>query len=899
MQAETVAGPSFAQLLRQHRLASGLTQAELAQRSGLSGRGISDLERGLKLAPRASTLRLLARGLGLHEADAAEFLRAARTSVSAVGGDQQLGYRVPLSLTSFIGRADELAEIHRLLGVTRLLTLCGPGGIGKTRLALQAVQVENGTGAPPVAFVDLSPLTHASLVAQTIAASLGIRELAGQPTIEALIDALRTQRALLVLDNCEHLLAACAATAEALLRGCPHLRLLATSREVLGIGAELVWPVPPLSLPGPGSCTDPEQLLLQCESVRLFVDRARSARVTFALNSDNGPAVVRICRQLDGIPLAIELAAARTKALSAEQIADRLSDRFALLTTGPRGAPPRHQTLGSAIAWSYDLLNPAERRLFDRVSVFAGGWTLDAIEALSGVDGPGVQCTDVLDHLTRLIETSMVSVEEQDGAARYFELETLRAYGAERLAASGQAETIRARHATFYLALVEAAATRADGPEHNRWTRLLETEHDNLRAALSWLTAHDPARGLRLAGAMARFWYLRGLVTEGCRWLEDLLAASPERTPAWTHAALSLARLLELRRDEPRAREFAEMSLTSLRSAGDLGGAASATRLLGMRALEAGDFTQARMLCDQSLTMARQAADRRAIAEVLGNLGLLDIHEGDLPRAKRRFEETLSLGHAIGYRHADVNSVPRLGVIARLEGDYPRARSLIEEGLRLAEAFGHRPATCSYLVSLANLARCEGGFIQARCLLVASLELAQRDVGVPLLLLNALAGLGALAVAQRAYRKGVRLLAACAAAGAPHGTLQVPELRYDVESALAAAREALDPSAYSAAWAEGQSWSSEEAINRSLATSEPASGPAMPAADAIALTPRQCEVAVLVARGRTNRQIGEALVITEGTARVHVEHILAKLDLHSRAQLAGWAVARGLVTPLT
>lgn len=915
-------GRDLGTLLRQHRVRQGLSQEALAEKVSppLSVDTISKLERG-RTRPYRHTLAALCLALELDARQRTELEEARRvlgaadaaalsvgrwphpraTAVLAVGRHEArspvpLRQSLPVPLTSFVGRNHELAEVRRLLETTRLLTLTGPGGIGKTRVAVQVVQ--NATfGA--IEFVDLAPLTDAALVPQAVAASLGVSEQPGYPVVAALIAALQSRNLLVILDNCEHLLAACASLADTLLQHCAQLSLLATSREPLGVPGEMVRRVGPLSLPTPGTAPTPERLL-QCEAVRLFLERATAARAGFALNAHNASAVVEICRRLDGIPLALELAAARVKVLSAEQIADHLADRFALLRNGPRQAPARHQALGATIDWSYALLNSDERRLFDRLSVFAGGWTIEAARAVDDDGQPGSCGEQTVDRLTRLIDTSLVTMEEQNGVARYRQLETLRAYGSQRLEVSGESQSVRGRHAAIYLELAEDLAPQADGPENANWLRQLEAEHDNLRAALSWLAAHDAPRGLRLAIAVERYWYLRGFVTEGCRWLEDLLVRVADHTALWATAAFALARLLDLWRELVLANQYAEASLTILMGAGDFLGASRAGRFLGLRALETGNLEQARKLCNQSLVLAGRAIDKRAMVEALGNAGLQAIAEHDLPEARRCFEESLALARANGFPLADVQCIARLGVVARLEGDYGRARVLIEEGLALAEAFGHRPAACSYLTSLGNLARCEGDYAEARRLLIASLDLGLRDMRLPLVLQNAVGSLGVLAIAENAFRPGVRLLAAIAAGGAPWGTAQVPELRHDIKAALATARGALRNTAFAEAWAEGQAWSLDEAIRQAQGATEQSDARTGLSGDAIAaglpptLTPREREVAALVAQGRTNRQIGEVLVITAGTARVHVEHILAKLGFHSRAQLAGWAVARGL-----
>src|SRR6266540_2680719 len=516
-----------------------------------------------------------------------------RTGEPRVCGESLRGLgrqSLPVPLTSFVGRKQELAEVGKLLETTRLLTLAGPGGIGKTRVAVQVVQ---NAHFEAIEFVDLAPLTDAALVPQAVAASLGVSEQPGYPIVAALIAALQSRSRLLILDNCEQLLAACASLVETLLQNCAQLSLLTTSRETLGVAGEVVWQVTPLTVPASGTPLQPERLL-KCEAVRLFLERASAARAGFALHALNAAAVAEICQRLDGIPLAIELAAARVKVLSAEQIAEHLADRCALLTNGPRQSPARHQALAATIDWSYALLNSDERRLFDRLSVFAGGWTLEAAQAIDGDGLPGISREGIVDRLTRLIDTSLVIMEERNGVARYRQLETLRAYGSQRLEASGESQSIQARHAAIYLELAEDLAPQADGPENAKWLHQLDAEYDNLRAALGWLAAHDTARGLRLAVAIERYWYLRGLATEGCRWLEQLLACVADRTALWATAAFALAGLFDLRRELVLANHYATASVGILIAGGDFFGASRAARFLGLRALETGDPSERR-----------------------------------------------------------------------------------------------------------------------------------------------------------------------------------------------------------------------------------------------------------------------------------------------------------------
>jgi predicted ATPase len=400
---------------------------------------------------------------------------------------------LPVELSSFIGREREISEVEGLLAETRLLTLTGTGGCGKTRLALRVAGNLRERFEDGVWWVSLAPLTSPDLTPKSVASALGMHEQPGRSTTEALSDHLRFRDLILVLDNCEHLIEACAALAEALLLCCPNLKILATSREPLGVAGEATWPVPSLSLPT-AHRRPPVEELVRYEAVRLFVERAAAARPDFAPTEHNAPVVVEVCRELDGIPLAIELAAARTKVLTIEQIAGRLGDSFRLLTGGSRTVLPRQRTLRATIEWSFELLPEEERTMFRRLSVFAGGFTLEATEEVCS--GGGIAEEGVFDLLSRLVDKSLIVTEERDGHARYRMLETVRQYGAEKLRDAGELQVIQQRHADFFLAMAEEAEFGMVGPDQAAWLGRLEEEHDNVRAALGWLQEGDAEQGL-------------------------------------------------------------------------------------------------------------------------------------------------------------------------------------------------------------------------------------------------------------------------------------------------------------------------------------------------------------------------------------------------------------------
>ena len=507
---------------------------------------------------------------------------------------------LPIPLSTFIGREHEIREIQKLLLSNRLVTLTGPGGCGKTRLALKVAQELIEELENHIWYVELASVSDPVFVPQTIAATLNIREQLSRSLTDVLTDTLATSPTLLVLDNCEHLIFASAQIAEALLKKCPDLKILATSREMLGITGEIAWTVPPLSLPRQQPWTNPASaqyalnLYKESESVQLFINRAVAISPDFKLTAENGAWVADICRHLDGMPLAIELAAARVRSLSVQQIAQRLDDRFNLLIGGSRTAPLRQQTLASALDWSYALLSEAEQKVLQRLSVFAGGATLEAAESVC--TEAGIESTDVLDALSHLVDKSLVTVDTLEHSdTRYYLLETIRQYAQEKLQESGRADESKNRHLNYFIRWAENAEPNLTGAEQLQWLELYEAEHDNLRAALDWCNAndHEAEAGLRLAAACGRFWRLHGYLSEGRMHLSAALskAGARGRTLTRARALTLLANHLYLQSNYPAMHPLAEEALSIWRELGEEGkaGAAHTLDLLGELATEEGD----------------------------------------------------------------------------------------------------------------------------------------------------------------------------------------------------------------------------------------------------------------------------------------------------------------------
>lgn len=632
-------------------------------------------------------------------------------------------------LTSFIGRETEIAQAHRLLAVARLVSLTGPGGAGKTRLALEVARASLDRHPDGVWLVELGPITEPTLVAEAVAAALTLNDTPAAPLLERLAGAVQDRRMLLVLDGCEHLLDAAASLAESLLRAGQGLRVLATSREPLGVGGEVTLRVPPLALPAPDRLPPVEELAGH-EAIRLFVDRARTARLDFALTDRNALAVAQICYRLDGLPLAIELAASRVKVLPVEQINARLHDRFRLLASRRASSTPRHHTLRAAMDWSHDLLSPAERVLLHRLAVFNGSFSLEAAEAIC--PGPGLDPGAVLDLLSHLVDRSMVNVQPEGGAARFRLLETVRVYALEKLEEAGEREAFGRRHQDWYLELAERARTEFEGEiaggASADWVDRLESDYDNLRAALAWRGGGERAseRSLRLAAALWRFWAVGGRRDEGRAWLEALLASEEPAAPAVRARALAgLAILLRTQGSYDRARGLQEEALTLRRAVGDEPGVAASLSSLGNLAHDIGNFADAAAHHEQALAFYRERGNAFDVATALNNLGRAVRFQGDHTRAASLLEESLRHFRRLGHAWGIARALHSLGDLARRLGQEARARECYEESLALRRAARHRQGIAVCLSSLSDLARQRGDLETAAALGEEALDICQ------------------------------------------------------------------------------------------------------------------------------------------------------------------------------
>lgn len=770
-------------------------------------------------------------------------------------------HNLPLPLTSLVGREHELAGVARLLrrSDVRLLSLIGPPGIGKTRLAIAAAHSLRAEFARGVYVVDLAPLADPSAVLPTIARTLGLRPAHGQPPMPELARLLAGGPVLLVLDNFEHVAQAAPAIAE-LLRAAAPLKLLVTSREVLHLSADHTFPVPPLSLPpvladhgAPRTLAAlPLEQISAYHAVQLFVQRAAALQPAFALTPENALTVAGICCRLDGLPLAIELAAARVRHISLQTIYDRLEQRLPILTGGAHDLPLRQRTLRTAIQWSYDLLDRGERRLLGRLAVFRGGCSLEAAEAVCERD----LAIAALDGLTSLADKSLVQHKEAPGGeARFVLLEMIREFAHEQLEAGGESELVRRRHAGYYAELADRAEPQLRLADQKRWFRLLEAEIANLRAALEWsLNRGDVTAASRIISGTHLYWIVYARHDEAIHWARLLLARLSEIAPAQQVGLLRSAALFITYRDREAARGLAQRAVAAARAGGD-------TRQLGWSlwalstTLESGAEVEA--ATQEALALLEEAGDRPGLGLVYNSIGERARLSGDHGRARRAYEQSLAFAEATGDARRQYYVLYNLAFVAQREGDHHEALRAIRRSLALCQELGVATDVIQELLALAGSLGALGEPLRAAHLLGAAYAFLRRS-----------------------------------------GTLIDPSDQPEHERNMALVRAALGEAAFAAAWAEGQAMTFDQALAYAQsvfdagepAAPRPQPGGALHAAGG--LTRRERDVALLVAEGKSNRAIAEALVITERTVEGHVSNILAKRGFRSRAQIAAWVAGR-------
>ena len=799
-------------------------------------------------------------------------------------------HNLPDPRTSFVGREQEILELKRELAMTRLLTLTGVGGSGKTRLALEVARDLVGAYPDGVWLVELAPLSEEKLVPQAVARTMRVREQPGRPLADTLVEALHKKATLLVLDNCEHLADSVAHLADTLLDLCSHVRVLTTSREILELEGEAVWRVSSLSTPDADKRPTAGELM-RYDAVRLFVERTRLRLSAFDITPGNATAVAEVCRKLDGIPLAIELAAARMDVLTAEQIAQRL-DRALGLLTGGRATDRRHRTLRATLDWSHELLREPERKLFGRLSVFAGGWTLEAAEAVAA--GDGIEEGAVVELFLMLVDKSLVVSEAGEDGFRYGMLEPVRQYARERLEESEEARAMERAHAEYFLALAEEAEPRLWESGDKVWFERLEAEHDNMRAALFWTLEHEEVElALRLGGALRWFWRARGYHGEGRGWLERALSEDGRTSAVARARALDgVGWLASEQRDMDRVEAAAEEGLKLCDEEG-IGGiiAADFKNLLGEAAWLRGDHERAAELLDEGLVLHREARNSRGIAWSVCSLAVVSTEQGDYERAKKLFEEGIALSRETGGALPLGDLLISLGYEYLLEGDHERATALNEEAAELYRKRGSRGSLRYALDNLGWAALVREDHAQAKALHEESLDLC-KEIGDKVIGSGSLEGLACSAASRGEAQRAARLFGAAQALREAVDYHQEPRERALGEPYLAAARSRMTEAEWEAVFAEGQAMSFEEAVEDAL-SAKGLSPPASPAPDRpltgrqqLELTRRENEVAALVAQGLTNREIASKLMLSKHTVHRHVARILTKLDLHSREQVA-------------
>jgi predicted ATPase/DNA-binding CsgD family transcriptional regulator len=757
---------------------------------------------------------------------------------------------LPSMVTALVGRGREIESVSDLLRrpAVRLVTLSGPGGVGKTRLALAVAERLRAEYRDGIAFVPLQSTSHPDLLLSVIAQALAVREAGERPLFDLVADALRARELLLVLDNFEHLLAAGPRISD-LLATCPDLTILVTSRAVLRLAGEHDYIVPPLSFPALNSSASRDKIE-QSDAVRLFLDRAAAARSDFSVSDKSLIAVGAICAKLDGLPLAIELAAARTRVLSPATLLARLEQRLQLLSGGPRDAPSRQQTMRATIAWSHDLISEEHQRLFRCLAVFSGGASLEAVESVCSVG----EETLALDGLATLVDHSLVRHREQsDGSSRFEMLETIREFGLEQLGARSEAAEARERQVKKVAGMALRAEAELYGTRQMDWFERLEGERANLRAALDWALEHDLEAALQAAAALWDFWVFRAHFSEARAWLDIALARDGNVTPT------------------TRAR--------ALRTAASLAG-------------WQGDYHRAGVLFQEALRIFRELDDRPNIAITLCGMCRLAVVSGDLEQADIYGSESVALLEAIGDTHWLMAAVGNLGWSALFRGDLERARPLLDEALSIARRREDVPSIVSPASGLGFLALLRRDVDTATRLFTESLQTSWQ-IDDPRFVTVCLNGLHWVATMEGKHRRAARLFGATEALRQAIGLHAVEDF---LRPELGDDRNRLGPATFDAAVSEGRLMTLEQAVKYALTDELPAamSVPATPGRTA-GLTPRELDVLRLVAEGKTDREIGAELFISPNTVMNHVSHILAKLDVDSRTAAAAYALRHDLV----
>jgi non-specific serine/threonine protein kinase len=843
--------PPFGEWLRRQRRALDLSRQNLANQAGCAEITLRRIEAGT-LKPSKELALLLLEKVGIPQNEREQWIGYARGQSGMPSQEQsifavQRQTNLPALLTSFIGREKELVDAIKLLEKYRLVTLAGPGGVGKTRLAFKVGEQVLSNYPNGVWLVELAPLTNPELIPQTVASILGINSTANQPVSEVLMSFFRAKTALLMLDNCEHVLEACAKLADALLKHCPNLKVLTTSREAMGILGEATYLVPSLGLPGSEKLLDLDR---EYESMRLFEERAQLSKFDFSLTLDNASSVAQICRRLDGIPLAIELAAVRVNQFSPVEIAAQLDESFQILTGGSRTALPRQQTLRASINWSWDLLTKPEQQLMRQLSIFSGGWTLGA--ALNVCDG------DVMGLTSSLVRKSLVAMSQEGRReTRYGFHEVIREYSYEKLVEAGEVGTLSQRHAVYFVALAEESEPKLLGPEEIEWLDRLEMESSNLRSVLEWSIRNNTEIGLRLAGALYFFWGVRSYWHEGNAWLERLLALPKEASHpeirakalnaagflAWcisdakssrslhmeglaisrgignrreeARALHGLGRAARLQSDHQMAHQFYEESLSIWREADDKVGIADTLLSMGALTYRQGNFDEASLLLEESLGLWQELENLSGIAPTFYYLGRVSDAQGNYENATFLYNKTLDLFQRLDDKAGYIYTLESMGRAAHVQADYVTAWEKYQESLNLSREVGHNGFTAGILTDLGHLAMIENNYGEAHTLYAESLMLF-KQTGEKQDVIKCLVGWANLAQMIGQTQKATNICAIVEMLLQTNDTKLTPPEREIYEKVVTALRFQLDDQGFAKAWAEGCAMTMEQAIQLAL-----------------------------------------------------------------------------------
>mgnify|MGYP001182131173 CR=1 FL=1 len=800
----------------------------------------------------------------------------------------------PTILSSFVGRERETGEITRRLASSRLLTLTGAAGCGKTRLALRAAEEISLQYPDGVHWVALARLSDSTLVPQMVAKSLHVAEQSGLPIIEGLLSALRDKHLLLVLDNCEHVLPACSQLVEHLL-ATTSTTILATSREPLNVMGEMLYPVTPLALPPDNLSVDD---IAQFDAIRLFIERARATVPAFELTVDNAGAVASICRKLDGVPLAIELASARVNVLTVEQIATRLDDRFSLLTAASPVTYSQHDTLRAALDWSHNLLNAPEQILLRRLSVFPGGCSLPMVETVCV--GDSVEHERVIDLLSSLVSKSLIVADTlQRGEARYLVLETIRQYGQEKLMASGEWSSLRDRHLEYVLHVTEETEPKLRGQYQQLWLDWLESEFANIRAALAWsLESRNIEVGLRIVIALYQFWTIRDYVEEGFAWSERLLAEANESVSLAIRAnTLSYAtNLAGFRGNTAAIERYRHNAILIAEKAGDKDKSALIWALNAQyfAAHTEGDHQTEFTLAKRIIQLQREAGDAYLLAIALSTGSFTAMSLGKYSEARELLDEGLPMLRELGNPYRIAMALNFSGDLARCEGNYAQAQAAYEESIALLREINAVRDLASALHNLGHACLRLGDIRRAHAFFNESLAIHQTQGNAPGMT-ECLIGFAALNIVCDLLAAGVRLFSALVAIGGERIATAWAATKLEYEHYLALARAGLTAAEFEAEQAAGRTFTLEQAVAYAQDVAQSAIAAQKASQQPDALTLREREVAALIAQAKSNDEIADELVLSKRTVEKHIANIRSKLGFSKRTEIVRWAMENDLL----